>query len=137
MDYLNLHLTEVCQFNIHVSPFIINCLLYKFDPSKLKGYTSLFRHNVFDPIWHISSINMVCYIIFNFMPLPNNVGIVKRIIFILCFIVNTVVVPLLALEWIIHQAYSTDLNANIYSEWMFTFVYLTFMPAFIMMYNFR
>lgn len=155
IDYLNLHLEEIFLFNIHVAPFFINYFLCKFDPSTLKGHESQFKHVVFDPIWYLSAINGAAYIVYNFMPLrkprkyrqgDGNVspysgegwfGTFKRMLFLLCILINTVVVPVLALEWIIHQGAITDLNENIYSEWMFTFVYLTFMPMINMFYNFR
>lgn len=69
MDYLNLHLEEIFLFNIHVSPFFINLLLYRFDPSTLKGRNSEYRTVVFDPIQTISLVNGTCYIVYSFMPL--------------------------------------------------------------------
>jgi len=40
-------------------------------------------------------------------------------------LVNTLIVPLFSLEWILM---SENIDDNIFSEWMFTFVFLTFMP---------
>jgi hypothetical protein len=62
--------------------------------------------------------------------------VIKRVIFVTCFAVNTVFAPIGTVIWMSMIAPKRPLSENIYSEWMFTFMFMTLMPSFLMLLNF-
>ena len=154
MDYLKLHLEEILLFNTHVTPLIMNIFLDMFEPTHIEKNVS-FHDAQFDSIYYLASINALCYMFFYFTSFrkkrdSNNPfdtrdlyktqghwDAIKRYIFIICFVVNTILVPASAAIWMCIILPRQPLKDNLYSEWMFTYTFMTFVPVFSMFKNFQ
>jgi hypothetical protein len=55
----------------------------------------------------------------------------------MCMLFNTVICPIAAIAAICNMLANHQQNHNPYTQWMFTFVFLTLMPVFTMIKNFN
>lgn len=155
-----MHFEEICLFNIHVCPLLINAFLTIFNPKELLDSNFVKSHNknydfIFNPIWYIAGFNAGCYILFQFLSLrnardpndPHTKDIVrtgcwnrfKLALLFICMIVNTIICPIAACVVVINVLGSpqTKLGTNPYTQWMFTFLVLALLPLIAMLNNFN
>jgi hypothetical protein len=134
----------------------MNTILFFFEPDRING-TGAWDYNphLFYPIWALSGTNALCYILFVFMRFrkardpkdPHNItdlykisnwcDTFKRVVFVICFFMNTVAVPVCTIIWFIMQGEEKPLYERPYHIWAFTFLFLSLVPPLQMIWNFN